>query len=133
MDGKEVKIPYVSRDEFDRQREKLLTEDAWMIAGDYSRTYERRIRAAIQLFFWIIRKRSVCTALRNASGRCGRVFPGPKSRSIPGLYHLNGDIGKKTGLCCWNCLKSIRKRIVSSFIPGKKPTNGWRTCHEKIV
>lgn len=88
MDGKEVKIPYISRDEFDRQLEKLLTEDAWMIAGDYSRTYERRIRACDTVIF-LDYPEEIC--LHGITERIGKVrpdIPWTEESLDPGLVSL---------------------------------------------
>ena len=37
---------HISAEEFDRQLEEALSQDAWIIDGDFNRTYERRIAAA---------------------------------------------------------------------------------------
>ena len=42
---------HISRDEFDRKLEEILHEEAWILDGDYSRTYEVRIRAWDTLIF----------------------------------------------------------------------------------
>ena len=42
---------HITREEFDRQLESLLKSDQWILDGDYSRTYETRIRACDLVFF----------------------------------------------------------------------------------
>ena len=42
---------HISREEFDERLMKLLQEDKWIIDGDYSRTYEIRIKASDTIFF----------------------------------------------------------------------------------
>lgn len=42
---------HISRDEFDEKLEALLREDAWIIDGDYSRTYEVRFAACDTVIF----------------------------------------------------------------------------------
>ena len=37
---------HISRDEFDRALSELLAGEKWIMDGDYSRTYEVRLRAA---------------------------------------------------------------------------------------
>ena len=42
---------HISRDEFDRRLDELIRRDSWIIDGDYSRTYEKRIAACDTVFF----------------------------------------------------------------------------------
>lgn len=42
---------HISREEFDEKLLKILEQDKWIIDGDYSRTYELRIRYADTIYF----------------------------------------------------------------------------------
>ena len=42
---------HISRDEFDRKLDDLVNRDSWILDGDYSRTYEKRIAACDTVFF----------------------------------------------------------------------------------
>ena len=42
---------HISRDEFDRALAELLAGEKWIMDGDYSRTYEVRLRAADTVIF----------------------------------------------------------------------------------
>ena len=42
---------HISRDEFDKKLDDLVNRDNWIIDGDYSRTYEKRIAACDTVFF----------------------------------------------------------------------------------
>lgn len=42
---------HISRDEFDRKLSNLLSLDAFIIEGDYSRTYQIRMEASDTIFF----------------------------------------------------------------------------------
>lgn len=42
---------HITRDEFDRALETLLRREKWIMDGDYSRTYEVRVRAADTVIF----------------------------------------------------------------------------------
>ena len=42
---------HISREAFDRRLAELLREDRWILDGDYSRTYEPRIRACDTVIF----------------------------------------------------------------------------------
>ena len=42
---------HISRDEFDRKLDDLIRPDRWILDGDYSRTYEKRIAACDTVIF----------------------------------------------------------------------------------
>ena len=42
---------HISRDEFDEKLLKILEQDKWIIDGDYSRTYEIRMKYADTIYF----------------------------------------------------------------------------------
>ena len=42
---------HITREEFDEKLFELLKQDKWIIDGDYSRTYELRIKSADTIFF----------------------------------------------------------------------------------
>ena len=41
---------HISREEFDQKLREILKEEQWILDGDYSRTYETRIRACDTIF-----------------------------------------------------------------------------------
>ena len=42
---------HISREEFDKKLLEILAKDSWIIDGDYSRTYELRIKYADTIYF----------------------------------------------------------------------------------
>ena len=63
---------HVSAEEFDRQLEEALSQDAWIMDGDFNRTYERRIAAA-DIVILLDYPEEVCLA--GIAGRVGQVRP----------------------------------------------------------
>lgn len=63
---------HISAEEFDRQLEEALSQDAWIMDGDFNRTYERRIAAA-DIVILLDYPEEVCLA--GMSGRVGQVRP----------------------------------------------------------
>ena len=63
---------HISRDEFDRALSELLAGEKWIIDGDYSRTYEVRLRAADTVIF-LDYPEDVCMA--GIVGRVGEERP----------------------------------------------------------
>ncbi|WP_196814234.1 NUDIX domain-containing protein [Butyrivibrio sp. LC3010] len=63
---------HVSRDEFDAKLDKLVKLDSWIIDGDYSRTYEKRIAACDTIFFL---NYSEDTCMDGISKRVGQTRP----------------------------------------------------------
>ena len=63
---------HITRDAFDRQLEKLLAGEDWIIEGDYSRTYEQRIRAC-RLIIFLDYEEKVC--MEGILARVGKARP----------------------------------------------------------
>ena len=63
---------HISAEEFDRQLEEALSQDAWIMDGDFNRTYERRIAAA-DIVILLDYPEEVCLA--GIAGRVGQVRP----------------------------------------------------------
>lgn len=63
---------HISAEEFDRQLEEALSQDAWIVDGDFNRTYERRI-AAVDIVILLDYPEEVCLA--GIAGRVGQVRP----------------------------------------------------------
>lgn len=63
---------HISRDEFDRALAELLAGEKWIMDGDYSRTYEVRLRAADTVIFFDYPE-DVCMA--GIVGRLGEERP----------------------------------------------------------
>lgn len=63
---------HISAEEFDRQLEEALSQDAWIMNGDFNRTYERRIAAA-DIVILLDYPEEVCLA--GIAGRVGQVRP----------------------------------------------------------
>lgn len=63
---------HISAEEFDRQLEEALSQDAWIIDGDFNRTYERRIAAA-DIVILLDYPEEVCLA--GIAGRVGQARP----------------------------------------------------------
>ena len=63
---------HIPRDEFDRRLEALLAGDEWIIEGDYSRTWEFRIRACDTVVF-LDYPEELC--LRGITERVGQARP----------------------------------------------------------
>ena len=60
---------HISRDEFDEKLSELVSRDTWIIDGDYSRTYEKRVAACDTLFF-LDYGQKVC--MEGIAGRVGQ-------------------------------------------------------------
>ena len=65
-------VSHISRDEFDRALAGLLAGEQWIMDGDYSRTYEVRLRAADTVIF-LDYPEDVCMA--GIVGRLGEERP----------------------------------------------------------
>ena len=60
---------HISREEFDRILTEITAEECWIIEGDYSRTYEVRLRACDTLIFLDYDEETCMTGLRQRVGQ----------------------------------------------------------------
>ena len=63
---------HITREEFDSYLAEMVNRDSWIIDGDYSRTYEKRIAACDTVFF-LDYGESVC--MDGITGRVGQARP----------------------------------------------------------
>lgn len=63
---------HISREAFDEALRHILAEEAWILDGDYSRTYEVRLRAAETVFFMDIPEEA---CMRGITERLGKERP----------------------------------------------------------
>ena len=60
---------HIPREEFDRILTEITAEECWIIEGDYSRTYEVRLRACDTLIFLDYDEETCMTGLRQRVGQ----------------------------------------------------------------
>ena len=73
---------HISREEFDAELAALLAMDAWILDGDYSRTYETRLKACDTVFFLDYSWQECISGIR---ARVGRQRPDiPWAEDAPG-------------------------------------------------
>lgn len=79
---------HIPRDEFDAALAEVLRTDAWIIDGDYSRTYDTRIRACDAVFF-LDYGEDVCMAgIRERVGKVRPDMPWVENKLDPELVEL---------------------------------------------
>ena len=79
---------HISRDEFDAKLEELLELDSWIIDGDYSRTYERRIAACDTIIFLDYGEEVCMEGIIGRIGRERRDIPWTENELDPELVDL---------------------------------------------
>ena len=79
---------HISRDEFDAVLAEVLRTDAWIIDGDYSRTYETRIRACDTVFFLDYGEEVCMAGIRERVGKVRPDMPWVENRLDPELVEL---------------------------------------------
>jgi adenylate kinase family enzyme len=86
---------HISREEFDEKLDGLTKLDSWIIDGDYSRTYEKRIVACDTIFF-LDYSEDVC--MDGIAGRVGQKrpdMPWTEDELDPELIELVRNYGKE--------------------------------------
>lgn len=76
---------HISRDEFDCRLKELLSEDRWIIDGDYSRTYEARIRSCDTVIFLDYDAETCMSGIRERVGRKRADLPWTEHQTDPEL------------------------------------------------
>ena len=79
---------HISADAFDRELETLIKKDKWIIDGDYSRTYETRIRSCDTIVFLDLDEEECMAGIMNRIGKKRDDIPWVESRPDPGLEEL---------------------------------------------
>lgn len=82
---------HISRDAFDRKLDEIIDTDCWIMDGDYSRTYEKRIAACDTIFFLDFSE-EVC--MDGITGRIGKErsdIPWTENTLDPELVSLVRD------------------------------------------
>ena len=76
---------HIPREEFDRRLEQLVSGDRWILDGDYSRTYELRIRACDTVVFLDYDEETCLQGLRQRVGQKRPDIPWVEQRLDPEL------------------------------------------------
>ena len=79
---------HISRDEFDRALDGLLQGEGWIMDGDYSRTYEVRIRAADTVIFLDYDEETCMDGILSRIGQDRPDIPWTESTLDPELVTL---------------------------------------------
>ena len=79
---------HISRDEFDTKLEELVNRESWIIDGDYSRTYERRIAACDTIIFLDYGEEVCLKGITERVGKERRDIPWTENKLDPELVDL---------------------------------------------
>ena len=88
---------HISREEFDLKLNELVNLDRWIIDGDYSRTYEKRIAACDTLFFFDLGETLCMDGITERVGQYRSDIPWTEQELDPELVEMvkNYDKVKK--------------------------------------
>lgn len=76
---------HISREEFDQRLDALLAAEKWIIDGDYSRTWERRIQACDTVILLDPGTEQCLQGIRERVSRDRPDLPWPEERPDPAL------------------------------------------------
>lgn len=79
---------HIPREEFDRRLEEIVSGERWIIDGDYSRTYELRIRACDTVVFLDYDEESCLRGLRQRVGQKRPDIPWVEQTLDPELVEM---------------------------------------------
>lgn len=79
---------HISREAFDRKLAELLAREAWILDGDYSRTWEVRIRACDTVILLDYDRRTCMAGIRERVGKARPDMPWTESVLDPELAEM---------------------------------------------
>lgn len=86
---------HVSRDEFDAKLNEILKTECWIIDGDYSRTYDMRIRSCDTVVFLDFDTQTCMNGITERIGKKRADIPWVEDRLDPELSELVRDYNRK--------------------------------------
>ena len=86
---------HISREEFDEALAQLLRGDEWILDGDYSRTYDVRLRACEAVFFLDYSEEECMNGIIERVGRPRADIPWTEDTLDPELVRLVKDYRKE--------------------------------------
>ena len=115
---------HISRDEFDLRLAEILAGDKWIIDGNYSRTYEVRIRACDTVIFLDFSEEQCMAGIIDRIGKDRPDIPWTENTLDPELVELVKNYARDNRPVVYSLLgKSENKRIII-FI-SRKEMNVW--------
>lgn len=79
---------HISREEFDTRLDEIICTDQWIIDGDYSRTYEKRIAACDTVFFLDFTEEDCMNGITDRIGKQRPDIPWTENALDPELVKL---------------------------------------------
>lgn len=79
---------HISREEFDIRLNDLVNGESWIIDGDYSRTYEKRIDACDTVFFFDLGEKVCVEGITDRVGKPRRDMPWRETVLDPELVRM---------------------------------------------
>lgn len=86
---------HITREQFDWKLDSLMKREKWIIDGDYSRTYEKRIRSCDTVFFLDYGEEECMEGIKKRIGKERSDIPWTEDRLDPELVELVHEYKKK--------------------------------------
>lgn len=86
---------HISRDAFDAELDEIISRDKWIIDGDYSRTYEKRIAACDTVFFLDYGENICMNGITERVGKDRSDMPWTENELDPDLVGLVKNYAKE--------------------------------------
>ena len=106
---------HISRDEFDRALDGLLRGEKWIVDGDYSRTYEVRIRASDTVIFLDCDEETCMAGIVSRIGKARADIPWTESTLDPELVAQVQNFARDNRPVLLSLLQKYPDKQVLSF------------------
>ena len=115
---------HVSRDEFDRRLEGIVRGDEWIVDGDYSRTYEVRIRASDAIVFLDFGEDECMKGISDRVGKKRDDIPWSENKLDPELVALVKKYKTENRPILTDLFKKYPEKRLIVFT-SRKEADGW--------
>ena len=106
---------HITREEFDRKLCKILQGEKWIIDGDYSRTYETRIRACNTVFFLDYNEETCMGGIKGRVGEERSDIPWVEDALDPELVELVHQYQKYNRPALISLLEKYQEKQLVTF------------------
>ena len=106
---------HITREEFDAALIEILQGDVWIIDGDYSRTYEVRVKAADTIFFLDYSEEDCLSGIQARMGRERPDMPWTENEVDPELVEMVRRYRKENRPAIMKLLREAREKQIHIF------------------
>ncbi|MDO4557271.1 MAG: adenylate kinase [Lachnospiraceae bacterium] len=123
---------HITRSEFDEKLDAVLHTDAWIIDGDYSRTYEVRMKACDTVFFLDYSEETCMAGIRARVGQERKELPWVENELAPDLVEEVHRYREQNRLAVLELFEKYPDKEIHIF-HNRKEAEQWLTAQKREI